>query len=179
MEVFEALLRLAERDPLSFATAIAFGVFWFSQRNSERDDRNVSAALTLTTTIISMFQPLTVTLEGIASIVKDGKNERVDLSQKLVRASVTMADVTRRRDAEHQEIIARMNQHQNRLDKIAKDITVLTDLPTLRGETAKLLLLATEMSRDVKSLLLQPQANEPGEHQESKPESSESKKEVL
>lgn len=161
MEALDWLLQYAERDPISFVLAIVMVVWWFSQRNAQRDDQNVNAALTLTTAIVATFQPLGEMLREIAANTKDGPKQREALSKAFETKAEEMKKVTERRDLEHEQILVRLDRHQTQLDTIAKQITAETDEGMMRGQMAKMLLLITEISRDTKQLIgLKP---EPGE----------------
>jgi len=67
-------------------------------------------------------------------------------------------------------VMTRLEKQQGDIDRIAKQITTATSGNDLRHEVSKLLLIVTEMARDVKNLIPAP---EPGESVTSAPEASE------
>ena len=147
------------------------------RENARADDANMAIALQLATHLATTLSPLRESIDKLA-IASDGivEKNRALFEDKAKQ----MALVTERRDQQQGAIIERLDRQQKQLEDLTKEVKV-SDLPTsLRGEISKLVLLASNIGADVKSVLSeikkQVQPPEPGEVSKSpEPEKSEEK----
>jgi hypothetical protein len=144
------------------------------RENARADDANMAIALQLATHLATTLSPLRESIDKLA-LASDGIVER---NRALFEDKAKqMALVTERRDQQQGAIIERLDRQQKQLEDLTKEVKV-SDLPTsLRGEISKLVLLASNIGADVKSVLneikKQVQPPEPGEGPSPAPETTE------
>jgi len=175
MEVLETLFKLLENDPVNALLAVSIAVLFWNARNADRDDKNVSGLITLTSSVVTVFEatfkPMQKLLENTVShqesIVKlmnetqtllhstQRENQLAHQKQMDVLDSVQSESraTSKRRDDQHDELIRRMNANQSKIEEIARQITRDTEEGTLRADMVRVIMAATEMSTDIKRLL--------------------------
>lgn len=165
------------------------------RENSRADDANIAMALQLATTIAVTMEPVRKSIDDMVSMASRLMEQNSESLRQFIEKTNEMRTVTARRDLQwtehrqtgeqyHQELLERLDRQQQQLETITKEVKV-RDLPaSVRTEIAQLVLLASNISADVKELrglsALTAAANspEPGESvetiksKESKPHES-------
>jgi hypothetical protein len=186
--IIGVLMALARRDMGRLQVRLA--EVEAKRENARADDANMAIALQLATHLATTLSPLRESIDRLTS-ASEGVVEKSRVM--FEDTAKTMSAVTARRDQERQEdrefrdrqqgeILERLDRQQKQLEDLTKEVKV-SDLPaSLRGEISKLVLLASNIGADVKSVLSefrkQAQTPDPGDvRKDPEPEKSEEVKE--
>jgi hypothetical protein len=152
------------------------------RENARADDTNMAMALQLATTIAATLEPVRNSMNDMVSMARQLMDQNAGFVNLFVQKTDEMRDVTTRRDQQlaehrqtgeqhHRELLDRLDRQQEQLETITKVVQVRDLPPEVRGKIAELVLLASNISADVKELRRFP---EPGEAISSpEPESNE------
>jgi len=152
------------------------------RENARADDANMATALQLATLLATTLNPLKEAIDNLTAssdrVLEKNDNYLALFTQKAdeMHAVTVRRDQEREadrthHDAQHQEIINRLERQQKQLEILTKEVKVRDLPPQTRGEISRLVLLASNIGADVKTILKNTQG--PGESNAPEPEVTE------